>query len=162
MSESRVLPSKWLTADPGETTGYAVWHENRLVASGQAELWTFVHTFGQAIMDSVYAPDAELLRRLSGAALLVMEDWFLYADKAQALIGDKQDTVRGIGALQFICTACSIDYQLQGAGIKDGACQAGAREFFRRPLHENRHANDAIMHGVYYAAMQGKAVVEEV
>jgi hypothetical protein len=139
-----------------------VWHGNTLVAAGQAELWTFVHTVGQPIMKGVYAPDAELLRRLSAAELFVVEDWVLYADKAEKLIGDRQETVRGIGALQFIARARGIDFVFQPATIKDGACEAGAREFFTRPLYPNRHSNDATMHGVYYAAMQGKGVVSEV
>lgn len=155
------MPDKWLTADPGETTGYAVFHGNELYAAGQAELWEFVHTFAQPIMSGVYAKDSELLARISGATLIVLEDWFLYADKAQALIGDKQDTVRGLGALQLAARAQEINYALQPASIKDAACEAGAREFFRRALYPNRHCNDAIMHGVYYAAMRGEAVVEE-
>jgi hypothetical protein len=31
---------------------------------------------------------------------------------------------------------------------------AGAEQLFVEPLHENRHANDAIRHGVYYLATQ--------
>lgn len=154
------LPGKWVTADPGESTGYAVWEGSTLVHAGTAELWEFIHSAAAPLIpDPVLLPDSELLERLKGWERLVMEDWHLYADKAQALIGDAQDTVRGIGALQFVATVLERPYTLQPAAIKSAAVSAGAEDLFLRPLHDNRHANDAIMHGVYYAAMQGKGVV---
>lgn len=153
------LPSRWLTVDIGESTGYAVWDEDQLVCAGTAELWQFVHAVGMALVgDSIAHADLELLTRVADWELIIIEDWVLYEDKALALAWDKQDTVRGLGALQFIATALGRPYKLQPALIKTAAKAAGAEELFLRPLHDNRHANDAIMHGVYWLASQGKGV----
>lgn len=158
------LPRKWVTCDPGESTGYAVWKGNTLVHAGTVELWQFVRALGYDVIQDQpglwEGLDQEVYSRVQGWGRLVMEDWHLYRDKAQALIGDAQDTVRGIGALQFICQALDRPYTLQPAAIKSAAVTAGAEDLFLRPLHDNRHANDAIMHGVYYAGMQGKGIVQ--
>jgi hypothetical protein len=50
-----------------------------------------------------------------------------------------------------------VPYTLQPAKIKETAVAGGAEEKFLRPLHENRHANDAIMHGTYFLLQKGNA-----
>lgn len=154
------LPSKWVSVDPGESCGYAVWSADTRVAAGTVDLWDFVFALGAGLLvDGVGADlhvDWGLVDRLSGWELLVLEDWTLYPWKSQAMSWDPQDTVRGIGALQFIARALGRPYTLQPAAIKDAAKAATAETLFDRPLHENRHQNDATMHGVYYLATQGK------
>jgi hypothetical protein len=154
------LPARWVTVDPGESTGYAIWSEDRLEYAGTTDLWDFVFALGCILHPAHLAQhcDNALRARLEGWKHLVIEDWSLYRDKAQALIGDKQDTVRGIGALQFIAASLGRPFTLQPAAIKEPARQAGAETLFQRPLHENRHANDAITHGVYWLAMRGRGV----
>ncbi len=157
------LPAKWVTCDIGETTGYTVMEGGALVSVGQAELWTFVYCLAEPLLErgmDYLVKDPELQDRLRGWELIVLEDWHLYRDKALALVGDKQDTVRGLGACQFIATALGREYHLQGADIKPQAVAAGAEDLFRRPLHPNRHANDSIMHAVNYAGQRGIGVVE--
>jgi hypothetical protein len=155
------LPQKWVSVDPGEMTGYAVWTGNKLVTASAAPLWDFVMTMGHLLL-----PGGAPLRRVdlwdvaNDWKLLVMEDWALYPWSAEKIGWDKQDTVRGIGALQFIAEALGRPYVLQPAKIKERAMSAGAGALFRRPLKPNRHANDAIMHGVYYAASAGEGVAE--
>lgn len=162
MSDSQVLPTHWVSADPGETTGYNTWEGNRQVHQGQAELWDFVHAMGATagLCPAELCRDPELIERLAGWEQLVMEDWHLYPWLALDLSFDKQDTVRGIGALQFIADASGRTYTLQPAQIKDAAEAAGAQELFVRPLHENRHANDATRHGVHFVASKGLGVVQ--
>jgi hypothetical protein len=155
-------PAKWVSVDPGESCGYAVWERDRKVGAGTVELWEFVFALGhELVRDEVKAftpPSEPLTALLRGWELLVMEDWALYPWTAQALSWDRQDTVRGIGALQFIARALGRPYVLQGASIKDAAKAATAETLFDRPLHDNRHQNDATMHGVYYLAQCGKGV----
>lgn len=152
------LPQKWLTVDIGESTGYAVWSEDELVAGGTAALWDFVHAAGQALTRERLCQDRELSSRVASWELIVVEDWQLYPWKAEEMAWDKQLTVRGLGALQFIASALGRRCILQPAAIKKAAKSAGAEELFARPLHDNRHQNDAIMHGVHYLATQGKGV----
>jgi hypothetical protein len=152
------LPEKWVSVDPGEMTGYAIWHEAELVRASALPLWKVVTAVGFDLLrdKANRADDIEL----TTWDLLVIEDWQLYPWSAVDLSWDKQDTVRGIGALQFAAVALERQYVLQPAKIKEAAKSLGAQELFRRPLHPNRHANDAIMHGVYYAAQAGKGVTE--
>ena len=89
---------------------------------------------------------------------LVIEDWALYPWKAQELAWDKCRTARGIGALSYICDAAGVPYTLQPAKIKDQAVAAGAEAYFKKPLHENRHLHDSIMHAVYFQVTNGVGV----
>lgn len=155
------IPSKWLCVDIGESTGYAVWSENQLVCGGTAPMEDFVYAVGDPLTPRRRHRDTELLSRVSGWQLIVIEDWQLYPWKAQELSWDKQLTVRGLGALQFIAGALERPCVLQPAAIKDSAVQAGAEELFARPVHPNRHQNDAIMHGVKYLASQGEGVAQQ-
>ena len=140
---------KFVSVDPGESCGYAVWVDGELQEAGTAELWEFVHAAGAVhgigLRDGL---DPELLSRLEGFQELVIEDWALYPWKLKEMGWDKCRTARAIGALQFICRVAMVPYKLQDADIKDTAKAAGAGDLFLRPLYENRHANDAIMHGV--------------
>lgn len=155
------MPTRWLTVDIGESTGYALWSENRYLGGGTAPMEDFVYAVGNPLTPRHRHRDTELLGRVSGWELIVIEDWQLYEWKAQDLIWDKQLTVRGLGALQYIAFALDRPCVLQPAKIKDAAKAAGAEELFLRPLHPNRHQNDAIMHGVHYLASQGEGVVAE-
>jgi hypothetical protein len=155
------LPRKWITVDPGEMTGYTVWKHNELVVASARPLWEFVYALGAGLIGSEAAQhDWRLVEELAGWEALVVEDWVLYEWSAKELSWDKQDTVRGIGALQFIAYALGRPCTLQPAKIKEQALAAGAQELFRRPLKPNRHANDAIMHGVHYAAKAGEGVAQ--
>lgn len=132
----------WLTVDPGETTGWALWDKDILIDMGQDPLWKFI--------DRV---DLDLQGKDPALQAIVCEDFVLYPWEAQNLVWDKFRTVRGIGALQLLARQHHIPFIEQGAKIKEAAVAAGAEHLFVTPRHENRHANDAIMHGVYYLAL---------
>lgn len=149
---------KWLSVDPGEYTGWALWEDKKLKAAGTTplwhfadEVWTEVKDAGPSIFtDSNYYIEDDPVTAYGPLDLLVVEDYKIYPWKAKELIWDSVRTARLIGALTFMARACDIEFELQPAAIKEQAVLAGAEELFLRPLHENRHHNDAIMHGVYY------------
>jgi hypothetical protein len=142
---------KFLTCDPGEHTGWSTWEDKTLLDAGTLELDEFVPSVAAALgVPTGGRPDAHTVEALEGVELVVIEDWALYPWKLQSLAWDKCRTARGIGALEFVCKAAGIPYVLQPASIKDAAKAAGAEDLFYRPLHENRHQNDAIMHGVHF------------
>lgn len=149
----------WLTIDPGETTGWSIWQDTDRVEAGQTALWKFIDLVDEWAVEKVlpreFNADDWSDDGLEPLQFIVMEDWSLYADKAQALINDKQRTVRGIGAIELIARQNNIPIELQGAYTKDVAIAAGAEELFFSPVHENRHANDAMMHAVYRIARKG-------
>lgn len=138
----------WLTLDPGETTGWSLWERRNLLDSGQHELWEMIDLLDWSLREGTitFSENPGVLEAI------VCEDWKLYEWEAQNLVWDSFRTVRGIGAFTLLARQNNIPFILQPATIKEAAVAAGAEELFSRPLHENRHANDAIMHGVFYLA----------
>lgn len=158
------LPAKCLFLDPGESTGWALTQRNKLLEAGTCSIEALPSSLAGTL--NVCAPEGELPQHAdtalvaawTGIERVVYEDWAIYPWKADELAWDKCRTARAIGAVEFICTAAGIPYTAQAAKIKDTAEAGGAADLFLRPLHENRHANDAIRHAVYYALAAGEAV----
>lgn len=167
------VPVTWITIDPGETVGWAIWQDGKRVEAGQTKMWEFIDALDEWAVPGggispifktewdgygpVEAVDGRERKRMVEAPLnwIVMEDWILYEWEAQNLVWNRQRTVRAIGAIELIARQNNIPLELQGADIKDAAKAAGAEELFLSPVHENRHANDATMHGVFYLARKG-------
>jgi hypothetical protein len=143
---------KWMTVDPGEATGVSLWEDDKLIDAYTIPLWEFIHMLGYVLMSERVDADSEYGSNSDwqGIETLVVEDWALYPWKLKSLAWDKCRTARGIGALEYICDINHINFILQPAAIKKTAVAGGAEDLFYHPLHENRHQNDAIMHGVYY------------
>lgn len=151
-----------LYVDPGEDTGWCVGREFKLLAAGTEKMWPFADDVWLAFQE----PDvlnAGVLNNpgynrnevaadenLGPIGRIVCEDFRIYPDKARALAWDPVRTARLIGALTFIARLHSIPIIFQPASIKKAAQAAGAEELYYRPLHENRHQNDAIQHFVFY------------
>lgn len=150
--------AKWLTVDPGEDTGWSLWEDDRFVDAGTEKLWAF----GESVFVAVFRPEEaeligdELAQQFIGIERIVCEDFRIYPWEAKkgTLNWDQVRTARLIGALTLIAKMGALEFSLQGAKIKERAEAAGAKSLFMAPLHENRHANDAIMHGVYFLALQ--------
>lgn len=151
--------AKWLAVDPGEDTGYSIWDDDELIDAGTAKLWEF----GEAVYFSMHADpmeleltDNHLALSLMGIEGIVCEDFRIYPWEAKkgTMNWDPVRTARLIGALTLMCKVKGLWWKLQPASIKERAEAAGAQHYFFTPLHENRHANDSIMHGVYYRALQ--------
>ena len=144
---------KFLSVDPGDSVGYAVWSDDELCEAGTASAEDFEAAFAAAL--GVGGPsddegDPALVAQLRGARHVVIEDWVIYPWKARELSWDPCRTARLIGAMALVCRLAGIPYTLQPAKIKEQAEAAGAEHLFLSPLDENRHANDAMRHGVYY------------
>lgn len=135
--------SRWVSVDPGESTGYAVWEGDDLIEAGTLPLWEFIDALDPTPCCDGDAPFERVTK-------LVVEDWALYPWEVQNLAWDKCRTARGIGALELIARQQGWDIVLQPAKIKEAAEAGGATAYFLRPLHPNRHANDAIRHGSYH------------
>lgn len=167
---------KFLTVDPGEDTGWSVWRGDELLDAGTTKMWEFSDAvwtaatlvsckpYGQAIAGYVEGDD-ELVDLLVGKAthdpieLVITENWSLYpwVVSTGALDWDECRTARLIGSLYAVCRWTGWRYEQQPAKIKERAVAAGAEMHFFHPLRENRHQNDAIMHGVYWNAKEAAA-----
>jgi len=154
-----------LYCDPGEDFGWATGCGTTLLSAGTEKMWSMADDIWDALNNPSNAENAlnspdfardgvdlELLKLPFGR--IVCEDFRIYPWKAKELAFDQVRTARVIGAITFMCRTLGIPFILQGANIKAAAVAAGAEELFYRPLKENRHQNDAIMHYVVYSAIE--------
>jgi hypothetical protein len=163
-----------LYCDPGEDFGWCVGRGLDLLAAGTEKMWPFADAIWDKIndpngcgpQDGVYdhvyvdtnplidsthirdGVDPELMKRPIGR--IVCEDFRLYPWELENMHWDKVRTARVIGAITFMARLHHIPLIFQGANIKGAAVAAGAEELFYKPLTENRHQNDALMHYVFY------------
>lgn len=144
---------KWLTVDPGETVGWALWRNDERVDAGQTPIWEFADMLYDALIGS---PDPDAPADFRGLSRVVVEDWAIYppgVGPGPPPAWDKCLTARLIGDIQGTCRRAGVETYWQPASIKAQAKAAGAEDLFITPLHENRHANDAVMHGCYHIVM---------
>jgi len=153
-----------LYVDPGEATGWAAARGQLLLSAGTEKMWDFADDVYGAVIEGVgghgntiYNPgwlrDEAYEEHLSlPVGRIVCEDFLLYPWElaAHGMDWNPVRTARLIGALTLIARVADIPFVLQGAKIKRQAEAAGAEAFFYRPLHENRHQNDAIRHYSYF------------
>ncbi|WP_293682889.1 hypothetical protein, partial [uncultured Phenylobacterium sp.] len=133
----------WLTIDPGETTGWALWKGVRLV---HADQWPRLEHID--LVDGWLNEPPSLLKvanEVLPLGAIVCENWQLYPDvmRTGALDYDECRTARAIGAYELLARQHNIKFITQGAAIKGPAEEAGSRELYLSPQHEMRHANDA-------------------
>lgn len=160
---------KFLTVDPGEDTGWSVWQDESLLDCGTTKLWDFSDAvwavaISAAFERATWLPDdlQEIANSVAGINTIVCEDWQLYpwVVRTGALDFDQCRTARLIGSLTAAARLAGWNFELQPAKIKERAEAAGAEALFSHPLKENRHANDAIRHGVWYVSYHDKSMPE--
>jgi hypothetical protein len=154
---------KFLTVDPGEMTGWSLWNDTELLDSGMETMWAFSDSLWEAAVKAaalgvtnLIEPD-ELADTFKGINRIVCEDWRLYPWELSNLSWDECRTARLIGSITAACRFTGWTLDIQPAKIKKRALAAGAESYFSHPLYENRHANDAIMHGVFRNAIEAGA-----
>lgn len=149
-----------LCVDPGEDTGWAIFDDDEFIDADTSKLWEFGEAVYAALHDDPMTLELTgdwLAQKFVGIEAIVCEDFRIYPWEAKkgTLNWDQVRTARLIGALTLLAKVkLGKSIVLQPAAIKERAEAAGAEHYFMSPLHENRHANDAIRHGVYYNAIQ--------
>lgn len=150
--------SRMLCVDPGENTGFSVWEDGKLIDAGQEAMWHFSDAVWAGLEGTIDNEDTAWISELlhPGVSQFVVEDWRLYPKEIRsgAMDWDQCRTARLIGSLTHMARVNGIEFLLQPALIKERAEASGAEALFYRPLHENRHMNDSIRHGVYFLAVQ--------
>jgi hypothetical protein len=166
------LDPRWLTFDPGEDCGLSVWEENTLIYGETLKMGVVSLLLHYLLIEprkldkwlELYPDCAKYAEQVRGRKIerFVAEDWRLYpwviytpdGRATHALDFDKCRTARLIGAIDHVARVKHIPVHLQGADIKETAVAAGAENLYYKPLHENRHQNDAIQHGVFYNVIE--------
>lgn len=133
-------PRKFISLDPGGTTGYAIWDECKLVTAGQH--------YTTPVYDSI-----QWLKQFFddwNPAFLVVEEYRVYAHKVDDHAQNDMHTSRLIGAIECLAALKGIPLVMQGAGLAKGFVKDDKLEtwdFWRRG---EKHARDALRHGAYY------------
>jgi hypothetical protein len=157
-------PEDFLTlyVDPGETTGWALGYDVKLLGGDQMPMWDFADEVWEATEDtpaeSILGDPGYLRDGVDETVIdlqikrIVCEDFRLYPHvmRTGALDWNPVRTARLIGALTFIARVRNIAFITQPASIKAAAKAAGAEELYVIPQRDNRHHNDAIQHFVYF------------
>lgn len=136
----RYIPPKVLMAiDPGQTTGYCVFNDGDLFTNGIIP-WT--ETSGwDLIIDKIHGVNP---------AVIILEDYRLYASKTNAQIGSQMNTVRIIGAIDMVAHRYHIPVVKQMAVVAKPFCTDDKLREWGFWTGINRHARDSIRHACYF------------
>lgn len=168
------MTERWITVDPGEDCGLSVWEDDRLILGYTLKMEVVDLMLHFALLEQDANKIEEFLELYPECedfwlqiyhydiVRIVCEDWRLYpwvmytpdGRASHALDFDQCRTARLIGAITHVARLAGIPVHLQGADIKETAVAAGAEQLYYKPLHENRHQNDAIQHGVYWLVIE--------
>lgn len=136
--DNRKIPSTLLAIDPGETSGWALFVNGDLRNSSTIE-WTAEYGWDPVIEKIIEVnPD-----------IVVCEEYRIYSGKRLAQAYSAVETVRIIGAIEFICRKYKIRLVKQMASGVKGFCNNDRLKKWGYYI-KNRHARDAVRHGCYY------------
>ena len=126
----------YLALDPGHSTGWATFTESGDgITMGTCKNRQQVYDLLKAVKPST----------------IIMEDWI--TKQGVALGGDRLETVRVIGAIEFYCYIRQVPLHQQPNTIKSvGYLWAGIPK--GGPKHAS-HEKDAYVHGVYWLQKKG-------
>lgn len=148
------MPKCLIALDPGETTGYAVFIDGKLLKRETTQLAT--HTIAISV--------PLLMNRLKQLSMytypqqtrVVYEAYRVYAWKAQGHSWDTLHTPRLIGCIQTLCTLLDIPIISQMAQQPKQFCTDQKLKLWGYYQPGMRHARDAIRHGCYYILFNHK------
>lgn len=158
-----------LAIDPGETTGWSIWRDRRKLDGGQTP-WdrfaldlAYCLDIGEAgsvnVRPSGMGPRAPFAIH-GPITRIIVEDFVLYPEgvgDGPPPPWDQLITARLVGAIWVLAELTDVELVFQGANCKDAGAAALGDDGLARPLHENRHENDASFHGAYYFARNPEA-----
>ena len=130
-----------LSVDPGETNGWVVQDENKLIDKGQAK--------GLAEMMNVMDEWEDDIEQL------VVEDYVILGQKAQSHAGSRVPTIQVIGYLKAWAIQHKIPFKMYPARMKP--IQQKRTQVFPKGAHSKNHWVDAYNHGRYFLIEQGLA-----
>ncbi len=127
---------KILVFDPGNTTGWAVLTEEKIIATGLFPTYRDVK-----MLIEQYKPDKAIL-----------EDFALFPWKSNALAWSRLQTVQTLGIMKYLLTdEAGIPYELQSSAL--------VKRLSKRLIgkYSSQHERDAVTHGIVYLERQGLA-----
>ena len=151
------------------TTGWCIYNcdMNSISLAGAIEARRYDTRLGY--WDSHLALLRKFIERYKNQLHIVIEDYRLYASKADSQINSRMETCKLIGILQYFCEANQIPYTMQlAAEVKTRWADSvllhkklivHTKRKYTLPDKKteiNKHACDAIRHAVHYATFKNK------
>jgi hypothetical protein len=125
-----------LCLDPGDTTGYAIFRDAKLLKAGQFRV-TDLAKFDRFI--GAVKPD-----------IIVAENYRVYGHKLKQHTNSTVPTIQYIGAIKLIAQLRGVPVHWQWAFQAKGFATDQRLTSLGLFQSNKRHANDAIRHGVYW------------
>jgi len=168
---------KWIIAlDPSGsyregkgTTGYSVFHaaENKFIDKG------VIQANGFSCAEAYWDKHLELLNKIIFSArgkrlgkpdktIIVIEDYLLYANKAQEQINSRFETSKLIGIIQHWCYKHNIPYWMQNAGLVKSRwtdeilAYKGYLKKKGQRWEVCEHTRDSMRHAVHFATFENQ------
>jgi len=152
-----IRPDVLICFDPGETTGYAIFHDADLFEAGQLDTYNL-----QDQAKNIYGfiarhfEDRNLYPTFPANPQVVYEDYKVYGHKRNQHVGNELHTAKLIGIIEAACQMMDIPTHKQMAATAKPFCTDAKLKEWGFWQTAERHANDAIRHGAYYLLFGGK------
>ncbi len=138
----KTMPTKILTLDPGETTGFSVFDKGALSVCGHIKTVT---------QEKIFWEELERLFHSEDFDACICEDYRVYAHKATRHTHSPLMTARVIGGIDYLCQKKGIPLIFQSAAQAKGfVTDQRLKDWGMWQAKGKKHANDAIRHGIYY------------
>lgn len=134
-----VPPSRLLSLDPGETTGWAMYEDGKLADAGQLDTKPdrFIHTVPEFMVDML-------------PTHIVMENYKVYGHKLTDHSWSALHTPQLIGSIKMLANMSNIGVSLQMASQAKGFCTDDKLKKWGMYVKNLKHARDAVRHGCYF------------
>lgn len=142
------VPGWVLSLDPGETTGWALFHQGQLYDSGQISTVKQKHCYWPELIDLLRN---HVNRGQRGESIhVVYEDYRVYNHKLERHSYSTVPTLRIIGGIEMYCYMNGMAYSSNMAVTVKPFVTDDKLKVWNMYQKGKKHARDAIRHGVYY------------
>ena len=138
------------------TTGWCLMYRGKVIQTGLIEAKQYNSDM------KYYEAHLALIKRMAehypNNLVIVMEDYLLYAKRAQSQTNSRMETCKLIGIIQYYCFKNKLYCALQTAAQvkKRWSDEILEHEGIALPTtHAERHARDAIRHAIHYTYFGG-------
>lgn len=142
-------PGRLITFDPGQTTGYSIWDNAKFTECGQLNTFPVSSTaiwLNEWLQDKWLHPHLVNLDDIH----VRIEEYRVYQHKTESHAQDDMHTSRFIGCIETLLTLKGIKYSMCGAGLAKTFATDEKLEAWGFWQRGQRHARDAIRHGIYF------------
>jgi hypothetical protein len=135
-----IFSGRFMTFDPGETTGWSLWERTRLADFGQLKTYP---------IETGVNPLQTLLFNRSPTRV-VYESYHIYSWKTDDHTNSDVPALQVVGMLRTLCYQASIPVSSQTAQVAKQFCTDEKLKEWGIYQPGMRHARDAIRHGAYF------------